>query len=78
MNDEFVSYKHSFLLHKMLIDGLELHRFLVDYCDVFISCLVSHSDGTIHCRGSIGEQVMIIFFQISSNEETNSSTSWMA
>ncbi len=31
INDRFVSYK----------DGL-----LVDYCDVFISCLDSHSDGT--------------------------------
>ncbi len=29
-----------------LIDGLELCGLLVDYCDVFISCLISHSDGT--------------------------------
>ncbi len=36
----------SFLLQKTLIDGLELCRLLVDYCDVFISCLNSHSDGT--------------------------------
>ncbi len=34
---------HSFLLHKMLIDGLDLCGLLVDYCDVFVS---SHSDGT--------------------------------
>ncbi len=34
-NDVFVSYKHSF--------SCEL---LVDYCDVFVSCLASHSDGT--------------------------------
>ncbi len=45
LDDGFVSYKH-FSLHKMLIDGLELCGLLVDYCDVFISCLDSHSDGT--------------------------------
>ncbi len=28
------------------IDGLETCGLLVDYCDVFISCLDSHSDGT--------------------------------
>ncbi len=43
-----------FSLHKMLIDGLELCGVLVDYCDVFISSLDSHSEGThslqrIHC-----------------------------
>ncbi len=37
---------HSFSLNKMLIDGLEWCGLLVDYCDVFISCLDSHSDGT--------------------------------
>ncbi len=29
-----------------LTDGLELRGVLVDYCDVFINCLNSHSDGT--------------------------------
>ncbi len=33
-------------LHKTLIDRLELCVLLVDYCDVFINCLDSHSDGT--------------------------------
>ncbi len=28
-----------------LIDGLKLYGSLVDYCDVFISCLDSYSDG---------------------------------
>ncbi len=37
-NNGFVSYRHMFLLHKTLIDGLELCGLLVDYCDVFISC----------------------------------------
>ncbi len=37
---------HRFLLLKMLTDGLEWCGCLVDYCDVFISCLDSHSDGT--------------------------------
>ncbi len=50
---------------------------LVDYCDVFISCLDSHSDGThwlqrIHCWVS---NAMPHFSK--SNEETNSSTSWI-
>ncbi len=36
----------SFWLHKTLTDGLEWCGLLVDYCDVFISCLDSHSDGT--------------------------------
>uniref|UniRef100_A0A8C2JUW6 Leptin receptor overlapping transcript-like 1 n=1 Tax=Cyprinus carpio TaxID=7962 RepID=A0A8C2JUW6_CYPCA len=30
----------------MFTDGLECCGLLVDYCDVFISCLDSHSDGT--------------------------------
>ncbi len=30
----------------MLTDGLEWCGLLVDYCDVFIGCLDSHSDGT--------------------------------
>ncbi len=30
----------------MLIDGPELYGLLVNYCDAFISCLDSHSDGT--------------------------------
>ncbi len=47
LNGGFANYKHTvFLLHKMLIDGLEWCGLLVDYCDVFISCLDSHSDGT--------------------------------
>ncbi len=37
---------HSLLLHKTFTDGLESRRLLVDYCDVFISCLDSQSDGT--------------------------------
>ncbi len=42
----FFLITHSFSLHKMLIDGLEWCRLLVHYCDVFISCLDSNSDGT--------------------------------
>ncbi len=50
----------------------------VDYCDVFIICLDSHSDGThslqgIHCWDTDAETH---FYK--SDEETNSSTSWMA
>ncbi len=61
----------------MLTDGLEWCGLLVDYCDVFISCLDSHSDGThslqsIHCWAS---DAMLHFSK--SDEETNSSTSWI-
>ncbi len=55
LNDGFVSYKHAaFGFSRCLTDGLEWCGLLVDYCDVFISCLDSHSDGThslqrIHC-----------------------------
>ncbi len=50
---------------------------IVDYCDVFISCLDSHSDGT-HSLQSIHwwtSDAMLHFSK--SDEETNSSTSWM-
>ncbi len=40
---DFSFYKHAVFT---LIDGLELLGSLVDYCDVFISCSNSHSDGT--------------------------------
>ncbi len=36
----------SFLLHKTLIDPLESYGLLVDYCDVLVSCLDSHSGST--------------------------------
>ncbi len=57
-------------LLKMLTDGLEWCALLVDYCDVFISCLDSHSDGThslqsIHCWAS---DAMLHFSK--SDEET--------
>ncbi len=58
---------------KMLTDGLEWSGLLVDYCDVFISCLDSHSDGThslqsIHCWDTDAETH---FYK--PDEETNSS-----
>ncbi len=68
-NDRFVLTNTQLLLHKMLTDGLEWCGLLVDYCDVFISCLDSHSDGT-H-SGSIVKQVMNAeFLQICSHDET--------
>ncbi len=49
----------------------------VDYCDVFISCLDSHSDGT-HSLQSIHWWASDAVRHFSkSDEETNSSTSWM-
>ncbi len=74
LNDGFVSYKRANF--HLLTDGLEWCELLVDYCDVFISCLDSHSDGT-HSLQRIhwwATDVMIHF----SKSETNSSTSWMA
>ncbi len=55
-----------------LTDGLEWCGLLVDYSDVFISCLDSHSDGT-HSLQRIHWWVsdMMLHFQISSHEETN-------
>ncbi len=44
--DKMINRTHSFWLQKMFIDGLEWCGLLVDYCDVFIGCLDSHSDGT--------------------------------
>ncbi len=41
-----------FSLDKMLTDGLDWCGLLVNYFDVFISCLVSHSDGTHSLRRS--------------------------
>ncbi len=46
LNVGFVYYKHSFHFHKLLTDRLKLFGLLVDYCEVCISCLNSHSDGT--------------------------------
>ncbi len=43
MMDFFFLQTHTLLLFETSIDGLE---FVVDYCDVFISCLESNSDGT--------------------------------
>ncbi len=65
----------SFSLHKMLIDELEWCGLLVDYCDVFISCLDSHSDGT-HSLQRIHQWASDVILHFSkSDEETNSSTS---
>ncbi len=36
----------SFSFAQTLTDGLELCGLLVDYYDIFISCLNSHSNGT--------------------------------
>ncbi len=66
----------SFLLKKTWIDGLESCGLLVDCCDVFISCLYSHSDSThslqIYWWAS---DVMLHFFKFV--QHTNSSTSWI-
>ncbi len=56
INDVFVYYKNSsFSLHKMLIDGLEWCWLVVEY---YIAVWTLILTAPIHCRGSIGEQVM--------------------
>ncbi len=56
-------------LHKMLTDGLEWCGLLVDYCDVFISCLDSHSDGTHSLQSIHWWASDATFLQIWSDEE---------
>ncbi len=71
--------RNLFLKNKQLLASQDIHWWTgVDYCDVFISCLDSHSDGThslqrIHCWTSDG----MLHFS-TSVAETNSFTSWMA
>ncbi len=45
-------------LFMSLIDGLELCGLLVDYSDVLSAVWTLILTAPIHCRGSIGEQVM--------------------
>ncbi len=63
-NDRFLFHTNiSLLRHKILIDRLELCGLLADYCDVFISCLDSHSDGThsLHRSHWWASDVMLYF-----------------
>ncbi len=77
--DGFVSHKHSFSLHKMLIDGLEWCGLIVNYCDVFISCLDSFWRYPFTAEDPLvsklyNAQCLQIYF----DEETSSSRSiWM-
>ncbi len=48
----------------------------VDYCDVFISCLDSHSDGT-HSLQSIHWWVSDVMLQFSKSVPTNKQTFWV-
>ncbi len=69
---------HSFSLHKTLTDGLELCGSLADYCDVFISCLDSHSDGT-HWMQRIYWGASEIILNVSKSVQIKEQiTSWMA
>ncbi len=70
-----MSVARSFSSHKALSDGLDLCGLLVDYCDVFISGLDSHSDGTHSLQGIQWRNAK--FLQICSEVVTNSSTPWM-
>ncbi len=63
-----------FTRDKTAIDGLNLCAFLVNYCNAFISCLNSHSDGT---RLLQNKWCNATFLQIFSDEVSNSSTSWI-
>ncbi len=66
-------------INKMLTDGLEWCGLLVDYCDVFISCLDSHSDGThslqrMHWWASDG--ILHFFKSVSMNKQTYLHLGW--
>ncbi len=71
LNNRCVSYKHAAFSFTILL-GLR-----VDYCDVFLSCFDSHFDGTHSPQRTHwwASDAMLHFSK--SNEETNSSTSWM-
>ncbi len=78
LHDGLVSYKHSFSLHKTSIDGLEWCGLLVDYFDV-LSCLNSFWRHPFTAEDPlVSRWCEPKYFQICSDEETNSSTSWMA
>ncbi len=66
-----------FPLQKTLTDGLELCGLHIDNCGVFISCLGSHSDGTHSLKMIYLVSKCDKCLQIGSEEEKNSSTSWM-
>ncbi len=71
----FVSYKHA-AFHSSRDELMNWSD--VDYCDVFISCLESHSDGThsllvIYWRASD----VMLHFSFKSDEKTNAFTTWM-
>ncbi len=55
-----------FSLHKILIDGRVIH-FFVDYCDVFISCLDYHSDGTYSLQRIKWRNANFLFFKFEAN-----------
>ncbi len=75
-NDVFVYYRQRF--HSMFTNELESCELLVDYCDVFISCLDSHSDGTHSPHLLVSKCCNANFLKICYDEETDSSTFWMA
>ncbi len=68
-----------FLTNMQLLAYQDINWWIsVDYCDVFISCLDSHSDGT-HSLQSIHYWTSDAMLHFSKpDEETNSSTSRMA
>ncbi len=53
-----VLFKHLFLLHKMLIDGLEWYGIIFDFVMFYQRVWTLILTAPIHYRGSFGEQVM--------------------
>ncbi len=78
MIDLFLPNMQFFSLHKMLIDGLESFGLLVDYCDVFTSCLDSHSDGTHSLQRILwwASDVMLHFSNFVPIKQTNLHLGW--
>ncbi len=68
---------YSLSLHKMLINGLVLCGLLVVYCNVFISCLDSHSDGTHPLQSTHwSNRRNATFLKMCFHEETSSRMPW--
>ncbi len=67
-------YKHT-VFH--FTRGWLMDWSLVDYCDFFISCLDSHSDGTHSLHWWASAIASSKFSKFVPDEETNVSASWM-
>ncbi len=71
----YCQYVFSISIHNMSIDELEDYPWIL--LMFFINCLDSHSDGTHSLQRMMSKWWNATFVLSCSDEETNSSTSWM-